>query len=410
MSEIVDTVTSLRGGNGPAARPTVTETVEADGQSPAVTLNRAGIEEERFSEGGRKGRVLKESTQKLLEQFDQERVRRARVDAGEIEDDGEEAVVETASDPDDVGLVDEVKTETAEKIEEPVVDQRFERLESANRKLTEELETERKRPRGDMNDRLKALDEAEKAYVDDGPVAAFRRFLAVVLNAAPDSKEVDSELSGAYVDLTARELNVPLEAAHQATREAARTRLALARDRRERKAEAEATAKLGEKDTDTQQAEQASTFIGNRLTTVSGEYPMLMALAEELDGMKPSMLIWRTMQRETKIGNLDPALGDDALINAAAKLLENNYQRLAERLGKAKPSTTDTTTSEPVAKTVSKDQHQGKAVRTITNANASVAPATSPKQKTSKQPEEKPKFKSDKERREFLLKKHFPNG
>lgn len=407
MSEsIVDEVVAHRTGTGAVPRATMNETVSEHG-GPAREEHAAGVEQETRPDAHKGGRVLKATTQALLD----------KLEAGDTED------------PDDVGLVDDTASETSEAggtegetvvEEKPVTDEwqtKAARLEEHNRRLLAENESLRKAPKMTKSERDAALAEAEQAYVDEGPVVAIRKFLSTVIGAAHDSKDVDAELSGLYADLTARELNVPLEASHQALREIARARLALARDKRE-KSEVAAATKAPDQSDESAQVAQAATFIDNLLTTkresgksFADDHPMLMNLAEHFDGLKPHELLARVIKRDIQVGTLDPSLGNDALVKEAAQRIEAHYNALADKVTKAKPqpkTVTDTAKagdSKPAtAGKTSTDQRQSTGAQKLTNASASVAPATSPKtKKPTTAPEEKPKFKNDKERREWAL-------
>lgn len=417
MSEsVVDEVVSKRTASGPAPRAQIEEAVSTDG---SVTQN-SNAEEETVREGGVLGRKLSDSTKKLLEKLEAGKNADDADDADDVPADGEPI------DPDDEGLVapgeGEEPVETTDEgektVEEkaPVVDvwqEKATRLESANRELLARIDTMSKSPKSAPSPRIAALEAAEQAYVDEGPVAAIRKFISVVLDSKDDAKDVDAELAGLYTDLTARELNVPLEQSHLAFREAARARLALARDKRERKAQSDAATQKPEEGGE-QPSEQAVTFIDNQLRAKSAdgkvfadEFPMLMTMAEHLDGASPGKLLAAVIKREIQVGNLDPKQPDDVLIRTAAQRIEQHYQGLAAKFPKPKTNS-DTTKSNgakpATAATGSKDQRQPTQARTINNASASVAPATSPKtKKIEPQVEERPKFKSDKERRDWAL-------
>lgn len=418
MAESVeDEVVSSRGSRGPAQRAVVDETVTTSGE---VTV-RSGAEEETVGEGGRVGRQLSDSTKKLL----------AKLEAGKNADDPDDEVSETAeeADPDDVGLVEgtaapakaaaegEETTEDEPEEKKPAVDEWQEkalRLERVNRELLAQNETLSKAPKASNDPRVEALLAADQAYVDEGPVAAVRKFISVVLAAAHDSKDVEAELAGLYTDLTARDLGVPLETSHLAMREAARARLALARDKRERKAQSEAASQKPSAAGSDQVDEAAITYIDNQLTTkreggksFADEHPMLMAMAEHLDGAKPGKLLAKVIKQEIQVGNLDRNLPDDVLIRKAAQRIEEHYQGLWKKFPASQPKTDITKSGDQKtapAKAASNEQRQQTQARTINNASASVAPATSPKtKKIEPQVEERPKFKSDKERREWAL-------
>lgn len=412
MSETtVDEVTSTRSGTGAVPRATIDETVSASGAM--VEQHAKGVEQESVRDrGGGTGRALKESTLQLLAKLDA---------AGGDEDPDDAGLVDAAPADDDAAVTESGDVvDVAPAAEDNVWQTKAATLEAANRKLAADNQALLKQPRAARDARDIALADAEQAYVDEGPVAAVRKFLSIVLNSTHDSKDVDSELSGLYTDLTARELNVPLEASHQALRETARARLALARDKRERKSEAEKTASEATQPEDAKQTAQAATLIESRLATkrengqsFADDHPMLMALSEHLDGLRAPELLARVIKHELQIGTLDATLSNDDLISAAAKKVENHYKTLGEKFAKAYPSTKTDTAKAGDSKTAtavktSNDQRQSTGAQKLSNASASVAPATSPKTKQpTTAPEEKPKFKTDKERREYAL-RHLP--
>ena len=414
--EVVDeVVTKSSDRSARGHRSVVTEAVASTGGAAIEDIN--GIEQETVQDTFKTVKSIRDSTAKLLD----------KLDAGDGDDDEG-----GPTDPDDVGLVDAApavegaqdaaptgaKTDAVDADGNEIERYRAEstRLSEANQRLLQELDGLRKAPRGEMSAREKALDEAERTYLDDN-VGAIRRVIATVLGVDdPNHKDVDAELSGLYVDLTSRELNVPLEASHKATREAVRARQLLARDKRERKAEEEAKANRASTDDESRKANEAATFIENRLSTkrtdgtsIAESHPLLMGLAESIDGMAPTKLLWKAIEQGVKAGKYDPASGDDNLIAAAAKDIEDHYTRLSEKIAKSKPTKVDAANAAPAVavEPASTDQRQSKATRTITNASASVAPATPAKKAEPVKTEERPKFKNDKERRAWAL-RHIP--
>lgn len=429
--EVVNTGVTVRGGNSPAPRRVFTETVNSDQGAKSVLRDNSPVDE--IHESGQRARPMKESTRKLLEQLGKP-APTAESTAENVTDAVESAPAEAEAteepvDTDDVGLEEaaappaEAKPAEAKPAEtpDPTAEWRtaYARIEAQNRQLLTELDGHRKKPAPAPPDTFG--DEFERSYVDEGSEVAIRKAIARVLNAAPDSKEVDAELSAIYTDLTARELNVPLDQSTKAIRDAARARLALARDKRERKAELEAKNKAPEVDEDAMRIAGAAPIIENRLSmkregqpSLAETFPLLMACSETFDGMKPAVLLAHAIKHEVKVGTLDPTLGEDALITHAARLIEGHYERLAEKLTKAKPPKPDTTPPGDPKKTanaqpVSTEQRQSTGTRTISNASASVAPATSPKTKPATP--ERPKYRNDKERRQAILDKHLgPKG
>lgn len=415
MSEHVeDEVVAPRSSGRPGGRRVIQETVDGETGSTSQT---GDDDDDVVSETGSQRRFGAASEEILAKMESDAKARRAAERAAVVDEDGEEA------DPDDVGLVEGVKAAKpagaapAPGAPAPTpapTDEwktKYDSVERANRKLLADLEAARAAPRETpLSERHTQLADAEETYVNEGASAAFRKFLGVVLGAAPDSKEVEAELALAYMDLTASDLGVPLTDAQQAKRDAARARLALARDKKERKSAAETPKPVPE------QAgvdiEKMSSFIGNRLTTKSAEgkslsddFPLMMRFAETLDGLPPDKLIAQYIKTHSQTGVLDVASygnRDDDLIRDVAKKIEDHYDNLASEFGKAKPPKTDTTQSKPAVAPTSEEQRQSHGAR-ITNANAGAAPATPPTKKTT---EKKKLPLKGSARREALFNKH----
>lgn len=416
MSETVDEVVN----SGPATRSSglghravVNESLSLSG---GVEVDQHGIEQDQIREGGGTGRTLKESTAKLIEQYSRPNARSTDSDGEPIDTDdpdvvpanktGDNAAAVQATSAGESTVEGEAKAEdTVKEGGEEVVTLKSEnaRLAEHNRKLLEQVNKVTQR---ELSEREKALDEAERMYLDDN-VGAIRRLIAQALGVNdPSHKDVDEELKGLYVDLTSKELNIPLETSHKAAREALRARQLFARDKRERKAEESEKANRASEDEGTRRAREAAAFIEPKLS--KDAYPLLNALSNDFDGMDPGLLVWRVIERETAAGTLDVSLGDAKLIEAASKLIEDHYKQLAEKIVTITKSKDAVPSAAPAvveaskeASIESKDKKQ-----TITNAQASVAPAT-PAKKVEGKAVEKPKFRNDKERRAWAL-RHLP--
>lgn len=391
------------------------ETIDDSGHTAPVVGGNDEIVEGSFG-----GRTLKPSTLKLLEQL-------APAQGGTGAD-GDEAEPEAKTD-DEADRLDaaadgkpatEAKPEGEAKPDEakaePVNEYKTqaERLEAANRNLIAELETERTKPRV-TSTHNKLVEDARSEYLDD-QTASIRKFIAAALHHEdPNHADVTAEMALLYGDLTSKELGVSLTESQQASRDAARARQLLARDKRERKADSEAAASKVSADAEAKKADSAATFIHNRISSKSADYPLLHALAQDIDGLSPGHLLWKVMERESNSGVIDAkTMSDDQMIEAAAKLVEKHYQELAEKIGKAKPQPKESQPSTAEAPktdaqtSTSKDQRQSHGARTLNKADASVAPATPPAKKAeATKSDAKPKFKSDKERREWAL-RHLP--
>lgn len=429
VDEVVNERAPSTRGGALAARPVVSETVDAAG---AAKVSRAGVEEDSHADGGRKGRAFKASTEALIEKFEKGPAPHEMGDADDDEpaDAGEEGseagddTVDAAGEPGDDGVAAAVEGEPAEEAApDPVAEwqTKAQALEQRNREILGELEAARKTPKVERTERETQLLAAEAAYVDEGSVPALRKFLGVIVGAAPDSKEVDAELAGIFTDLTARELGVALDQNQQALRDNARTRLLLARDKRE-KADGNKKVETGNSADETVQYEQASKHVDNLLaakgqsgSSMADEYPMLMTLAEDFDGFKPSEVLARAIRQEIMVGTISPGTSDEDMIRAVAPKIERYYDARAKRIEAArakqkKPDTTTPSAKPKVATVPSQEQRQSHGARTITNATASRAPAKLPKATIAKGKETGEKTRKDfptaSAWRDYLIDKH----
>jgi hypothetical protein len=289
---------------------------------------------------------------------------------------------------------------------------RADRFAEHNTRLVTELEQLRARPaRGEPTAREKALDEAERTIMEDS-IGALRRVYATALGVDdPKHPDVDKHLTWLYHDLTERELGVPLDPSIKAQRESERVRHLLARDKRDRAADATKPAPVQDPD-----AAEAATkvplvaqFIG--AGDHATKYPLLRTLSADFDGMKPEELLWKELNRGFKTGEYNRADQDTNLIDLASRKIESHYQALAEKIAKATQKAPAASTATPTQAAVATDQKaepQGNGPRTITNASASVAPATTPAAKPAPT-ETTPKktWKNEKERIRALAAKHF---
>ena len=326
---------------------------------------------------------------------------------------GEEDPVEEQPTEEPALVAENETTEEAAKVEpeKPAPDMTAtlkaerDRFEAANRALVAELEAARKAPRV-ADSRSPLLDAAESTYLED-PIAGLRHYIAAALGVEKvDDPKVEQELRDLYLDLSAKEIGVTPDPAHQAKREAARTRQLWDREKRQRTAEEQRKANEGQQDADTKKAEAAAAYIAPRLQSKASDYPLLTQLAEVFDGEKPETLLWKVLERESKTGRIALTADDDANIAAAAQLVEAHYQALVDKVGKAKPISPPSTAKPETATAVtsaSKDQRQSHGARTLTTADASVAPATPPAKKPAPTKQEPPKFKSNEERKQWAL-------
>lgn len=259
----------------------------------------------------------------------------------------------------------------------------LDRYAEANRRLVAEMETGRKQPAAD--------DDSD--YIDNS-VGAVRRLIAKQLGIAdPQHADVTAELNALTLDLNSAMLGAPLEVAHQAARDAAKARQALARDKRTRTAQGDSSSASEEAAT-----KQATAFIGNRLSATRSapdgkalpslreQFPLAAAMAGRHGSPPLEAQIYEIYRRELATGRFDPQRlnDDDYLIAEAGKLLESQYQDLAETLGKARTPSTATPPPAPApapaaAPSASDGPPQGHGGRTaLTAADSSQAPPTPP--------------------------------
>lgn len=294
-----------------------------------------------------------------------------------------------------------------EKSTEDAIAERTARLETRNRELVTELEQLRAKPaRGEMTAREKALDEAERMVLEDS-VGAVRRVFATALGVDdPKHASVDKFMTWLYHDLTEHELNVPLDQGIKNARELERIQQLRARDKRDAAAEAAKPAQQAADPHLSAKVGRVSELIG--VGDHATKYPLLRNLSTDFDGMKPEELLWRELDRGFQTGEYDRGAQDTVLIDLASRKIETHYQALADKIAKARPSNSTATPTQAATATDQKAEPQANGPRTITNASASVAPATTPAAKpaptatTDKKP-----WRNEKERIRMLAAKHF---
>lgn len=357
-------------------------------------------------------RLAKPSTKALLEKLDARRSENAEV----AEDEGDEDDEPIEGDEPVEGAAAEKEAAPEEAKPDPVAEYRTanERLIAKNRELLAENEAFKKSSgKKELGAREKALVEAESLYLTK-PNLALRRFLATAIGVDdPQSPEVSKELSGLYQDLTELELEVPASETARTNREAVRILHAMNRQKRE--AAEEAARAAAPAPASNVETEQATRLIATHLTTkdAAGKapadaFPLLSTVAADIEGVSAEVLIFDEIGRAINAGELDAKSPNEQLIAAAAAKLESRYQALADKLGKARqPSTAAPSTqqaSEKASPSTGVDRSHG--VRSITNASASVAPATPPVKKPAA-PAEKPKYASEDARRRAIIAKHL---
>lgn len=287
---------------------------------------------------------------------------------------------------------------------------RMARLLEHNTRLLSEVESLRGKQR-EPGDREKALLDVANMAVEK-PVQAIRKLIALAHGIEDDkSKDIDEELSGIYKDLTELELGVSLDTAAKAERESKRTRRIMERDKRdmerERKAAEERAKQPAAGNEDEANHRAVASFLATKGTdgkSPADEFPVTMKVAAKISGVPVEKLVWNEIRRAVQTGALDPKSSDADLIKAASKSIEQRFQALRDVFTEAFPTST-ATPAQATGATESKADPASNGVRTITNASASVAPATPPASKPAPTVD-KPKFRNEKERILALARKH----
>lgn len=300
-------------------------------------------------------------------------------DGGEDDPDApqDEDVVDAGEEP-----AEEQPDDRDERIASLTAD--YDRSIAVNRDLVAALEDAEKRaraPREPTAFEKRMLDAV--AHYDDNPVLAVRHFLAACVEADKhDGDHVNRELSGLYIDLNAQELGVPLNETVKAQRDNAHLRNRLDRQKREEAAKA----KKPETNDQAERDEGARRHIDQELRTknaegksLADEFPLVMGLAQRLDGMPPAALLWEVMQRETKAGRFHAQMSGDDLLRNAAKFVETHYANFLTAADEARKKNQPTSTAKPNSKAnAGTDKRQQTGARTISNADATRAPARPP--------------------------------
>lgn len=418
MSEIVSEVSSRPsiGSSPSAARPVISQSVAIGGAlsnlPPARERGGSAREAEERSNGGtiehevRAGgaRVLSEGARKLLEVMDRPAAEAPAPVAEEPKTGAAAASPPAAASPAaQPAATTPPATPPAETPAQPTAAPHaaeLERMLAKNRELVEEnTRLKTGSSRRELTPREKALDEIERGYLEN-PRAAIRRLAALALG-HEDTKhaDVDAEVKGLLQDLTADDLGVTPDQSHQAMREAARTRHMLAREQRERKAEQETVSKPTNAGPDAEHV----TIIGTRLQerqpdgkTIAEAHPVLKML-----GARPEAALLQIIHNGLAAGEMDPKSDNNTLIQQAIAKVHSYFQTQHQVLAGIYGGATAPSTAQPTAPEIPNKEGQGQAARSITNASASVAPATPPaKAETTPQPK---RYRTEEERRKAIV-------
>lgn len=266
-------------------------------------------------------------------------------------------------------------------------------------KLEADLAETRKAMESTSSARAKRIDEAEESYVRS-PVAAVKQYIAAALGVEPDSEEHKKEILDLFVDLTEEISGATQDPAHQAKRVSALTRREWDLKEKRRAAgenKQPETSPLSEQEA---RFKAALPVISEGFKPIAEKHPHLAKLSQQLDRRPVESVLWEVIETGWKTGDFPRDMKDDVLVAKAAELAEQHYKRRWTELQSAFPSTA--TPGVPPAKQDDKpaavpgktSQRQGNG-RSLSNADASVAPSQTPPPQTTDKP---PPFKSDAER------------
>lgn len=428
MPEIVSEVTSRPGtggiGNSAVARPVISNSVAVGGaiSSLPAARERGGGDRERAepSNGGTiqnevkvgGARVLSDSARKLFEVLDKPADDKPAPTGGEQK--AEAAPAQPAAPPLGTAPAQPVAPDAttpppAQPAAAPHAAE-LERMLARNRELVEEnARLKSGGAKRELGAREKALDEIERTYLDN-PRAAVRRLAALALgHEDPQHADVTAEMKGLLQELFSDDAGVPIDSSQQAIREAARTRHMLVREQRERRAEAQAASAPPESSEDKQAAEDTKligTVIANHKVdgkAFAERYPLTAAMSQEVHGVKPDGLLLKVIYNGFATGEFDRTATADKLVEQAARKTEDLYQALGDKFSKARPQPS---TAQPTpAPEIPNKQGQEQAARSITNASASVAPATPPAKAETSNPQPPKRYRTEEERRQDIIRR-----
>jgi len=293
-------------------------------------------------------------------------------------------------------------TTTAQAIADDVSARAARIAEHNSRLLAENESLRRSAVSADIVDRIRAQDELDRLWLTD-PVKAYEKKMAALLGVAEDAPDIATHRGYFEVDLTHKRIGVPLTDDSDAARKAARTLAAIQLEMRARKADET-------KPTPPQapQEDPAERIVAQHISNakLNEKYPLMFALTEHDYGVKPERMIWAEINHRLQIGQLDPKMTDAQLIDTVAPEIEARYEaqyqaRMSKYTAAKRPSQAPQIVVAPPEE--KKPDLPSIVVPTLTNATASVAPATPPAPPPKKTVET---YKSEQEKRLAIIRAH----
>jgi len=290
-------------------------------------------------------------------------------------------------------------TTTAQAIADDAAARAARLAEHNSRLLAENESLRRSAVPADVAERIKAQDELDRLWLTD-PVKAYEKKMAALLGVAEDAPDIAAHRGYFEVDLTHKRIGVPLTDDSDAARKAARTLAAIQLEMRARKADET-------KPTPPQapQEDPAERIVAQHISTE--KYPLIFALTEHDYGVKPERMIWAEINHRLRIGQLDPKMTDAQLIDTVVPEIEARYEaqyqaRMSKYTAAKRPSSATSVTIAAAPVEEKKPDPPSQAVPTLTNATASVAPATPPVPKAA----DKATYRNRMEKRIAIIKSH----
>lgn len=277
----------------------------------------------------------------------------------------------------------------------PEVDERLKELEgvverqrAALERYEQQLAEARKSGEETAAQRAARLDAAESEYLAD-PVKAIHKYVASVLGHDDENHDdVKKEVLDLFLDLTSHVGGVTQDPAHLAKRQSDRTRREWEREKKGRAASSKKAEEAAAREQRERAVEGVIAEVDKTFEKDTEKYPHLAALAPLIDGKTPGRVIYELVEAGFRRGEFKvdehgrPVDSEDVLIAKAAKAAEAYYTKRADPLrsalqpkSTAKPAATEKVV--PAAQVDREKPRTSKEAR-VTNADASVAPATPP--------------------------------
>lgn len=279
------------------------------------------------------------------------------------------------------------------------------RLAEYNSRLVAENEQYKKSiPPADVMERIKAQDELDRLWVTD-PATAYAKQMSRLLGVPEDHKDINQHAQLFELDLTKKRTGVQLTDDSEAAGKAARTLAAIQLEMRARKAD-----EIKPPTPQDDPAEKDIGIVAQHIaeTKLADKYPLLMSLTEHDYGVKPERLLWNRISHGLQTGELDPRMTYAQAIDVVAPDLESRYEaQYQARMSKYNAAKRPSVSAQAASAEEKKPDPPSSVVPTLTNASASVAPATPPAQPAANK---KASYQSEQQRRIDIIRQRTVRG